>query len=55
MKLYKKQFCIYKDWITIIPTIDIHLNNPIYLYDNIQIEFSWLCFHGRIFLVDKDY
>lgn len=26
MKFYDKRFCIYKDWITIIPTIDIHIN-----------------------------
>jgi hypothetical protein len=26
MRFYDKRFRIYKDWITLIPTIDIHIN-----------------------------
>lgn len=47
MKFYDKRFCIYKDWITLIPTIDIHINACEYQCRNFRIELHWLCFHSR--------
>ena len=47
MKFYDKRFCIYKDWITLIPTIDIHINACEYQCQNFRIELHWLCFHAR--------
>lgn len=46
-RFYRKDFCIYKDWIIIIPTIVLHFNNPIYTMRTIELQYGWLCFHGR--------
>jgi hypothetical protein len=48
MKLYKKQFNIYKDYIFILPTITLNLNEPYYLDRSFAIEFHWLVFHARL-------
>ena len=47
MRFYDKRFRIYKDWITLIPTIDIHINTCEYQCRNFRIELHWLCFHAR--------
>ena len=47
MRFYDKRFCIYKDWITLIPTIDININACEYQCRNFRIELHWLCFHAR--------
>ena len=52
-RLYRKDIQIYKDWITIIPTIDIHLNNMIYRDRNFAITFNWLVFHARLLWVEE--
>lgn len=48
MKFYKKNFYIYKDWITILPTIEIHTDDPRYFEKTVTVGFSWLVFHARI-------
>lgn len=48
MKLYRKDFKIYKDWITLIPTVEIHIDDMIYVDRNISISFHWLIFHARL-------
>ena len=47
MKYYTTTFRIYRDWITLIPTIDIHINSAEYQCKNFRIEVHWLCFHTR--------
>ena len=47
MRCYTTIFRIYTDWITLIPTIDIHINAMEYQCKNFRIEFHWLCFHAR--------
>lgn len=54
MTFYRKDFQIYRDWITIIPTIQIHINNAIYIHRNIAIEFSWLVFHARFMWMESE-
>lgn len=51
MKLYKKDFCVYKDWLTLLPTIEIHFNNAIYVNKNIEVCFSWVIFHARLLFI----
>lgn len=53
MRFYDKRFCIYKDWITLIPTIDIHINACEYQCRNFRIELHWLCFHARLMWVKE--
>jgi len=54
MRFYDKRFYIYKDWITIIPTIDLHINAYEYQCKNFRIELHWLCFHARfMWLLDE--
>lgn len=54
MKLYKKQFNIYKDYIFIFPTITLSLNEPYYLDRNFAIEFHWLVFHARLLWLEEE-
>ena len=48
MKLYRRDFKVYKDWIFILPTITVSLNDPQYRPKNISIEFHFLIFHARL-------
>lgn len=48
MKLYRKDFQIYKDLIYILPTIILAFNEPIYTQRNFAIEGRWLVFHARL-------
>ena len=48
MKLYRKDVKIYRDWITLIPTVEIHIDDMIYVDRNIAISFHWLVFHARL-------
>ena len=47
MKFYYGIFRVYKEWITLIPTIDFHLNTSKDQCKNFRIELHWLCFHAR--------
>lgn len=46
-KLYKFDKMIYKNWISVLPTIDIIRNDTIYVRYNFSIRLSFLCFHFR--------
>lgn len=48
MKITRKDFCIWKNDIYIIPTFRIFMNNQIYVSRNFSIEFHWLVFHTRL-------
>lgn len=48
MTLKKKQFRIVKDWLFIIPTIQIDLNSPQYKAKNFTLGFHFLVFHARL-------
>ena len=48
MRLKYKQFNIYKDWIYLLPTIQIDLNNAQYMEPNFAICFHFLVFHARL-------
>lgn len=48
MKLIRKYFRVYKDYIFILPTIALDFNDPIYAKINFAIEFRWLIFHARL-------
>lgn len=54
MRLRKKDLFIYKDWITILPTIEIRTDDPRYFQKTVTIAFSWLIFHARLFFIEKD-
>ena len=54
MKLYRRDFRIFKDFIFIFPTIILALNDPIYSKQNIAIEFRWLVFHARLLWMRGD-
>lgn len=54
MKLYRKQFNIAKDYIFILPTIAVSLDEPYYLDRNFAIEFHWLVFHARLLWLEEE-
>ncbi len=47
-KFYRKDFFISRNTITLIPTIIININNLMYVEENIDVQFHWLCFNGRL-------
>ncbi len=53
MKMYRKDFCVWKNEIYIIPTFKMIVNNPIYTNRNISIEFHWLIFHARVLWMEE--
>ena len=48
MKLYHKDFQIYKNLIYLLPAIILVFNEPVYTERNFAIEIRWLVFHARI-------
>lgn len=48
MKLIRKNFRVYKDYIFLLPTIALDFNDPIYAQISLAIEFRWLVFHARL-------
>ena len=53
MKLYRKDFCIFKDLVYIFPTIILAFNEQIYTERNFAIEFRWLVFHTRLLWLES--
>jgi len=52
MKLRAKDFQVWKNEITLIPTIQIVLNEPLYPMNNIELSFHFLVFHARLLWVE---
>ena len=52
MKLRAKNFQIWRNVITLIPTIQIVLNQPIYPMNNIELSFHFLVFNARFLWVE---
>jgi len=48
MKLIRKDFCVLKNDVYIIPTFRTFINNMMYRNHNFSIEFHWLVFHARL-------
>ena len=48
MKLIRKDFRVFKDYIFILPAIALDFNNQIYAQTSFAIEFRWLVFHARL-------
>lgn len=46
--LKRKDFCIFKNEIVIIPTIRIFIDNMVYKEKNFSIEFHFLIIHARL-------
>lgn len=54
MKFYRKDFFVDCRTITLIPTIMITFNNLMYIRDNIDVRFHWLCFNARIMWMKEE-
>lgn len=55
MKLFRKNFEVWKDDIYIMPTIEIRINNMMYEEKNFSIMFHWIVFHARLlWLKDRE-
>lgn len=39
-------------WITLIPTIEIILNEPIYMQRNVSVAFHFIGFHFRLLVLE---
>lgn len=48
MRLYRKDFKIFKDYVFLLPSIILAFNDRIYTKRNFAIEFRWLVFHARL-------
>jgi hypothetical protein len=47
MKLREFQSKTFSKWITIIPTIELHIDNPIYVKKNVAIILNIFIWHFR--------
>ena len=52
-RLERKDFCIFKNEIVIIPTIRIFIDNMIYKEKNFSIEFHFLIIHARLLFIKQ--
>lgn len=52
-RLERKDFCIFKNEIVIIPTIRIFIDNMVYKEKNFSIEFHFLIIHARLLFVKQ--
>lgn len=53
MKMIRKDFCVFKDYFYILPTIALAFNDLRYVQKTFQIEFRWLVFHARLLWVKE--
>ena len=54
MKLYRYDFLVLYNLISLLPSINLVFNIDIYAEKNFAIEFSWLCFHARLLFLKKE-
>ncbi len=54
MKLREKNLAIFKNWITIFPTIEIQTGNPRFFQKTVTVVFSWLIFHARLDFIEAN-
>lgn len=47
MKLYDFQLQAFNKWITLIPTIEVHIDNPMYREKNIALILNIFIWHFR--------
>ena len=47
MKLHDFQLQTFRKWITFIPTIEVHIDNPMYREKNIALIFNIFIWHFR--------
>ena len=53
-KLFRKNFEVWKNEITLLPTITITINDMIYCKKSIAIRFDWLVFHCRLLWLEQE-
>lgn len=54
MKFKHFYFQIHWDWLVLIPTIIISINEQMYYDKNSSIQFHWLGFHLKWFWIGKE-
>lgn len=52
-KLFRKDFEIWKDDISLLPNIRLYLNDPYIIVKNWSIEFHFLVFHSRLLFIKE--
>lgn len=52
-RLERKDFQIWKDNIYLLPTINISIDDMMYINRNFSIEFHFLMFHGRLLFMKQ--
>lgn len=54
MKFKKFNHEVYKDWIYLLPSIEVHINDPIYYYNNLAICIHFMIWHIRLFWLGEE-
>lgn len=54
MKLFRKDFVMWKNEIYILPSIEIRINNMEYTEKNCSICFHWMVFHARLLFLESE-
>lgn len=52
-RLERKDFQTWKSNIYLLPTINISIDDMMYINRNFSIEFHWLVFHGRLLFMKQ--
>lgn len=47
MKLHDFQLQVFRKWITLIPTVEVHIDNPVYKEKNIALILNIFIWHFR--------
>ncbi len=45
---FKKSFAVYRDNIYLLPTVQIKVNEQMYMTRNLAVEFHFIVFHARL-------
>ena len=45
---FKKRFAVYRDNIYLLPTVQIKVNERMYIARNLAVEFHFIVFHVRL-------
>lgn len=54
MKLFRKDFQIWKNEIYLLPTIKVCINNPVYAKRNLSLEVHFLVFNARLLWLEDN-
>lgn len=53
MRLTRVDFEVYRNWIFILPSIVLQMNNALISDKNVELSVHWLVFHTRLLWIEE--